>query len=115
MRIAETELVLICDCDRSGDHNCHWPWDAGDFAKSMTGWCVFPLQPYSYFLFLLTTVHGIDSRELSVISFLQFHGCVTHEEIINVFLFATFPRVVFSVANLGGTWSSDDIQINACC
>lgn len=32
--IAKTELVLICDCDRSGDHNCHWHWDAGDQAKS---------------------------------------------------------------------------------
>lgn len=35
--VAETELVLICDWDNSGDHNCHWHWDAGDLAKSLTG------------------------------------------------------------------------------
>lgn len=35
--IAEAELVFVCDCAHSADRNCHWLWDVGDLAKSVTG------------------------------------------------------------------------------
>ena len=39
----EPARVLICDRDRRGDHNCHWPRISEGLAKSMTGGCVFTL------------------------------------------------------------------------
>ena len=85
--IAKTELVLICDCDRSGDHNCHWHWDAGDQAKS---WQVDVSFLFTHALFHYSTVRSFQNT-MCHLSFTASQSCVQHEGIIitllNLFIF----------------------------
>lgn len=86
--------VLICACDRGGDRNCHWHWDAGDLAKAVTGWCVCPLHPRSYSL-----QHSAKLPKHAHLSFTEPQQCVQHMEfvmfkLIRFFFFSSFvcPR-----------------------